>query len=215
MSSYLFYNPVAATTDSRGGMGYGKGQSKLPSDSTGTGSTFTMGWETGIYPPEDDYEDQEVEIPFEDYEDLRAFLSKVNLGYTSADSVKPRADRSSLGSSSNRYSTVGIGAIAEQNIPVGTGISPIPARAKYPNGLGMATGGASSEFGSTRTGPGKVGGTGTQFGFARKPLPDDEEDDGLRFFAIVDLLDMSPDERNFLKHLRNVKKTLEMTESLL
>lgn len=208
-----YYNPGAASHDSRRGAGYGKSQSKLPSDSTGIGSTYTMGWETGIYPPEDDY-DPTIEIPFDDYEDLRAFLSKINLGYTSSDSVKPRADRSSLGHSSNKFTTVGMGALTEQNIPIMHGMVPIPKKAKYPGSLGMAAGGSSSDFGATRTRPGQVGGTGTQFGTSRKPLPDDEDDE-LRFFSFVDLLDMDEDERNFLKHSKNVARTLELTESLL
>ena len=200
--------------DPRRGAGYGKSQSKLPSDSTGIGSTFTMGWETGIYPPEDDFEEEEIELPFDSHDDLRRFLSKINLGYSSSDSVRPRSDRSSYGHSSNKFSTVGIGALTEQNIPVMTGIVPIPKKAKYPSGLGMAAGGSSSEFGSTRTRPGQVGGTGTQFGFSRKPLPKDEEDEDLRFFSLVDLLSLSEDERNFLKQQRKVKKALELAESL-
>ena len=201
-------------TDPRQGAGYGKSQSKLPSDSTGIGSTFTMGWETGIYPPEDEYED-EVEVPFDNYEDLRAFLTKVNQGYRSSDSVKPRADRSSYGHSSNKFSTVGMGSITEQNIPITQGIVSIPGSAKYPNGLGTATGGSSSNFGSTRTAPGRVGGSGTQFGFSRKPLPDNDRDDDYRFFSLLDLLDISDDERNFLKQVRNVKKALKITETLV
>lgn len=214
MAKNHFYNPASATTDPRRGAGYGKSQDKLPSHSTGLGSTYTMGWETGIYPPEKEEDDFEIELPFEDHEELRSFLSKVNLGYTSADSVKPRADRSSYGHSSNRFSTVGFSNVTEQNIPTMSGIVSIPAKVKYPKGLGMATGGSSSEIGSTRTRPGQVGGTGTQFGYARAPLPDHDEDDDIRFFSFLDLLDLSPDDRNFLKQQRKIKKALKIVESL-
>ena len=214
MATNHYYNSFSATGDPRRGHGYGKSQDKLPSAGTGIGSTFTMGWETGIYPPEDDLDD-EIEVPFDDYEDFRSFLSKVNLGYTSADSVRPRADRSSYANSSNRFSTVGLSNVTEQNIPIMNSIVSIPGKAKYPNGLGMTAGGSSSEFGSTRIGPGKVGGSGTQFGFSRKPLPDDEDDDDLRFFSFVDLLSLDADERNFLKHQKKIKKALELAESLL
>jgi len=200
-------------------MGYGKSQSKLPSDSTGIGSTYKLGWETGIYPPKvEDEDDEEIELPFYDADDLRAFFARVNLGYKSSDSVKQRADMSSYANSNNRFSTVGLGQFAEQNIPTMQGMVSIPGKIKYSGGLGMATGGSSSEFGSTRTGPGKVGGDGTQFGYSRKPL--DDEDDDIRFMSLIDLLNFSDDERNFLekqflvKQLE-VKKTLHMIESLL
>ena len=65
MATNHFYNSFSATGDPRRGAGYGKSQDKLPSDSTGLGSTYIMGWETGIYPPESDYDDdEEVVLPF-------------------------------------------------------------------------------------------------------------------------------------------------------
>ena len=191
-------------------MGYGKSQ-KIPSANTGLGSTWAMGWETGIYPPEPP-DDEDVEIPFDDEDDFVAFLSKINLGYQSADSVKPRADFSSYASSANRFSTVGL---AEQ-APIATmaGMVPIPGKVKYPNGLGMATGGSSSEFGSTRTAPGKVGGDGTQFGFSRRTLDLDGQGD-TNIMSLIDILNISDDERNFLRHQRKIKDALTMVESLL
>lgn len=211
-NTHDYYNPVGAQTDYRQGMGYAKAQ-KIPSQSTGLGSMFAMGWDTGIYPPEDEYDEcEEIDLPFEDEEELRDFFVKVNRGYTSADSVRPRADMSSYGSSSNRFSTVGLSE--QTKIHTIKGISPIPAKTKYPSGLGMATGGSSSAFGSTRTAPGKRGGYGTQFGFSRKPL-DQEDDYDSRIMSLLDILDMSDDERNFLKHQRKIKNTLEMVENLL
>lgn len=210
---HQYYNPVSAMGDPRRGHGYGKSQDKLPSHSTGIGSTYTMGWETGIYPPE--LEDvEEIDIPFDSLEDLRTFFTKVNLGYRSSDSVRPRADTSSYANSNNRFSTVGMGQMTEQNIPMIKGMVPIPTSVKYPNGLGMATGGSSSEFGSTRIGPGKVGGDGSQFGYSRKPFPFHDEDDDFRFFSLVDLLSLGPDERNFLKQQRKLKRSLTIIESL-
>jgi len=198
-------------------MGYGKKQGKLPSASTGLGSTFAMWWNTGIHSPgEDEWheedEDIDLDIPFTDEDDLRAFFTKVNRGYASADSVKPRADMSSYASSGNRFSTVGL----SEQVPIHTlsGMVSIPARTKYPNGLGMATGGSSTEFGSTRTGPGKVGGVGTQFGFSRKPLGVEDDSDE-RLMSLLSILDMSDDERNFLKYQRKIKETLILVECLL
>lgn len=185
-------------------MGYAK-----CSSSPGLGTTYAMGWDTGIYPPdipEVDY----LELPFEDEEDLRAFFAKLNLGYTSADSVRPRADMSSY-TSSDRFA----GFVHEQTkMHPMKGISPLSPREKWgKSGLGMATGGSSSNFGSTRTSPGKVGGDGTQFGFSRMPI--DTPDDGIRFISLVKMLNMSPEERNFLKQQRKVRDTLSMVESLL
>jgi len=190
-------------------MGYGKSQ-KIPSANTGLGSTWAMGWETGIYPPEPP-DDEDVELPFDDEDDFVEFLSKINLGYQSADSVRPRADFSSYASTSNRFSTVGL---AEQNIATMKGMVPITRKVKYPSGLGMATGGSSSEFGSTRTAPGKVGGDGTQFGFARRTLDLDGQGD-MEIMSLLDILGMSDDERNFLRQQKKIKDTLMVVESLL
>tara|TARA_R100000664_G_scaffold33789_1_gene52022 strand:- start:373 stop:957 length:585 start_codon:yes stop_codon:yes gene_type:complete len=192
-------------------MGYGKSQDKLPSASTGLGSTYAMGWETGIYPPEEREGEEYVDVPFDDIEDLQDFFAKINLGYSSADSVKPRADFSSYASTSNRFSTVGL---AEQTqIHTMNGISPIPAPISRPNGLGMATGGSSSEFGATRIGPGKRGGDGTQFGYSRRPL-DTKDDDGLRFMSLMDLLNMSEAEKNFIKQQLRIRNLFTVIESL-
>lgn len=192
-------------------MGYGKSQ-KIPSANTGLGSTYAMGWTTGIYPPESPYYDEEVELPFDDEDDFVEFLSKINLGYQSADSVRPRADMSSYASSNNRFSTVGL----SEQAPISTmkGMVSIPGKLKYPNGLGMATGGSSSEFGATRTAPGKVGGDGTQFGFSRMTLDLDGQGD-TEIMSLLDILDMTNDERNFLRHQKKIKDTLTMVESLL
>ena len=208
--THLYYNPFSATGDPRRGMGYGKSQDKLPSASTGLGSMYAMGWETGIYPPEEEEKEEYVEVPFDDLEDLYSFFTKINLGYASADSVRPRADHSSYASTSNRFSTVGL----SEQTPVYTmnGISPIPASISRPNGMGMATGGSSSEFGATRIGPGKRGGDGTQFGYSRRPL--DTEDDGLRFMSLIDMLNMSEAEKNFLKQQLRIKNLLTVIESL-
>ena len=206
-----YYNPFSATGDPRSGMGYGKSQ-KIPSANTGLGSTYTMGWDTGIYPPEVE-DDEDVEVPFEDEDDLRSFLSKVNLRYRSANSgIRSRTDFSSYASSANRFSTVGL----SEQAPIATmkGMVSIPAKVKYPSGLGMATGGSSSEFGATRIGPGKVGGDGTQFGYSRKTLDLDGDGD-MEIMSLIDILDMTDDERNFLKHQRKIKNTLTMVESLL
>jgi hypothetical protein len=212
MPKRLYYNPVSATGDPRQGMGYGKSQ-KIPSHGTGAGSTWAMGWNTGIYPPEDDeheIDDDWLDIPFEDDDEWESFFSKINYGYSSSDSVKPRADFSSYASTSNRFSTVGLSE--QTKIHAVQGIVPIPGSVKYPNGLGLATGGHSTEFGQTRTGPGKRGGDGTQFGISRKPL--DTEDDGLRFMSLLDILDITPSERNFLKQQIKIKKLLSKTENL-
>jgi len=195
-----YYSPVQASTDCRKGMGYAK-----CTTSPGLGTTFAMGWDTGIYPPELPEVDY-LDLPFDDEEDLRSFFSKLNLGYTSADSVKPRADRSSY-TSSDRFA----GFVTEQmQMNPMSGISP---QLMSTADRGMATGGSSSEFGSTRTRPGRVGGDGTQFGFSRMPL--DTPDDGIRFISLVKMLNMSPAERNFLKQQIKVKDTLTMVESLL
>ena len=199
-----YYSPVQASTDCRKGMGYAK-----CTTSPGLGTTYAMGWDTGIYPPELPEVDY-LDLPFDDEEDLKAFFAKLNLGYTSADSVRPRADMSSY-TSSDRFA----GFVHEQTqmTPMNS-ISPLTPKQKWgSSGLGPATGGSSSEFGSTRTGPGKVGGDGTQFGFSRMPL--DTPDDGIRFMSLVKMLNMSPAERNFLKQQIKLKDTLTMVESLL
>ncbi len=204
-----YYSPVQASTDCRKGMGYAK-----CTTSPGLGTTYAMGWDTGIYPPELPEVDY-LDLPFDDEEDLKAFFAKVNLGYTSADSVRPRADMSSY-TSSDRFA----GFVAEQmQMHPMSGISPQLTStsgrglATGGSGRGMATGGSSSQFGSTRTRPGKVGGDGTQFGFSRMPL--DTPDDGIRFMSLVKMLNMSPAERNFLKQQIKLKDTLTMVESLL
>jgi len=226
MSKRLYYNPRSAMGDPRRGMGYGKSQDKLPSASTGLGSEFAMGWITGIYSPESEYEDEEdINVPFDDIEDLRSFFKKINYGYASSDSVRPRSDRSSYASSGNRFSTIGMGQLTEQT-PIHTkpGISPIPKAIWAPSKLGMAVGGSSSEFGATRIGPGKRGGDGSKKGWSTSPPPfegwsedmDSEGDAGeIKLDSLLDILTLSRDERNFLKQQIAVKKALVKAESLI
>ena len=204
-------NNLTSPHDRRVNHGYGKAQ-KIPSFGTGIGSMRSMGSsDTGIYPEEDDFDHAEIEIPFSSADELVKFISKINLNYKSSDSVRPRADMSSLGHSSNKFSTVGLSEQAPLPKASNT-ISPFPRSTLYPNGLGSATGGSSTQHGSTTTAPGKKGGVGTTFGFSRKPL--DTADDGLRFASIVDLFSLPADERNFLKQQIKLKKALYVAECL-
>ena len=197
--------------DRRTNHGYGKAQ-KIPSFGTGIGSMRSMGSsDTGIYPEEDDFDYEEIDMPFDSEEDAAKFISKINLNYKTSDSVRPRADMSSLGHSSNKFSTVGLSEQAP--IPKASDtISPFSRGTLYPNGLGSATGGSSTQHGSTTIAPGKKGGDGTKFGFSRKPL--DAIDDGIRFLSIVDLFSLPIDERNFLKQQIKLKKALYVAECL-
>lgn len=203
-------NNLKSPHDRRINHGYGKAQ-KIPSFGTGIGSMTSMGSsDTGIYPEEDDFDYAEQDMPFDSADDLVKFISKVNLNYKSSDSIRPRADVSSLGHSSNKFSTVGFSE--QTQLPKALpGISPFGSDTLYPN-LGSSTGGSSTQHGSTRIGPGKKGGDGTQFGFSRKPL--DTVDDGIRFMSIVDLFSLPDDERSFLKQQINLKKALYIAECL-
>ncbi len=201
---------VSAPHDYKRGGGYAKAQ-KSPSMGTGLGSEYPMGSsKTGIYPEESEHEPEEDDLPFESESDLAKFIARTNSNYKSFDSVRPRADMSSYGHSSNKFSTF----LEQRQLPkASSGTAPFPSSVMYPNGFDLAVGGSSTNFGSTRTAPGKVGGTGTQFGFARKPL--DTEDDEIRFFSLVDIYMLPEDERNFIKQQLRLKKALLEVESLL
>ena len=62
--------------------------------------------------------------------------------------------------------------------------------------------------------PGKVGGDGTQFGFSRRSLDLDGQGD-MEIMSLLDILDMSDDEMNFLRQQKKIKDTLTIVESLL
>ena len=215
MSNRLYYNPASATGDPRTGMGYGKAQ-KIPSIGTGYGSEQVMGYkDTGIYvePPEDLTDEELEDNPISD-EDLDAFAVAVNLDYQPAGRYPgwPRADRSSLGSSQNWNP----GPLAERDgLPKArTGPAPFSPSVLYPKGFDgppMGTGGAGQAFRTT----GNYRRTGTQYGTSRAPIDIGDEDDDLKFYTAVDVINMPEDEKNFLKWQIKIKKLLDVTECLV
>lgn len=209
----MYYNPASAMGDTRSGHGYGKSQSKMPSIGTGTGSEYIMGSsQSGIYPDPVDEEDEDL-LDIIDDDDIDKFVRKIHRVHTVADPAGAggRADRSSLGHSSNRFSTVGL---SENDRMPGQrkGISPFSSRALYPNGFsGPAIGAGGSDQAFRTTGPIKR--TGTQYGTSRAPINRDDPAE-LEFTSLLDLINLPNDEKNFLKHQLRIKKILRMTESL-
>ena len=211
MPSKLYYN--SANFDYNQGGGYGKAQ-KTPSLGTGYGSEQVMGYkDSGIYvmAPDPPTEEELEDNPLSD-EELDAFASAVNLDYQPAQvTFWPRADRSSLGSSQNWNP----GPLAERDgLPkVRTGPAPFSPHVLYPKGFDgppMGTGGAGQAFRTT----GNYRRTGTQYGTSRAPYDTDDDND-LKFYTAVDVIDMPNDEKNFLKWQLKIKKLLDITESLV
>jgi len=214
LASRLYYN--ASSFDANTGRGYGKSQPKIPSIGTSQGSEYIMGSsETGIYSePVEEY-DEDEDYGFYELDDLYKFVRMINKDYVSGDSVRPRADMSSLGNSNNRFSTVGMGnTMSESDMPSArSGISPFSSKQLYPSGFTgppLGTGGADQAFRTT----GNFRRTGTQYGTSRAPILDSDVDN-LRFLSAINLVNFSNDDINFLKQLEKVKKALQYTESLV
>jgi len=212
--SNIYYNPSSATGDSRSGHGYGKSQSKMPSIGTGIGSEYIMGSsQSGIYPDPVDDVDDEDQLDVIDDDDIDKFVRKIHRIHVVADPAGAggRADRSSLGHSSNRFSTVGLSE--NDRMPgVRKGISPFSSRALHPNGFnGPAIGSGGSGQAFRTTGP--IRRTGTQYGTSRAPINRHDPAE-LEFISLLDLINLPNDEKNFLKHQLRIKKILRMTESL-
>ena len=199
----LYYNPGSANYDSRQGMGYGKSQ-KIPSLGTGLGSEYIMGSsDTGIYtePSSKDFLDDDPEEFGFDEDEVDAFVRKINMN---PDPSKwPRADRGSLGSSSNRWDL----AIYEERMPKArSGISPFSSKTLYPKGFDgppLGTGGAGQAFRTT----GMLKRTGTQYGTSRAPvnLEDEIETEDMGY---VDILSIDPDELAILRQRAKILKIL-------
>ncbi len=214
MAKRLYYNPSSAQADLRKDLGYGKAQ-KIPSLGTGVGSEAIMGSsETGIYtePSDKCFLDDDPESFGFDEDDIDAFVKKINMYHIRPDTSRwPRADRSSLGSSSNRWDLA-----METVVPVPKGqplpkarrgISPFSHRTLYPNdfdGPPLGTGNAGQAFNTT--GPARK--TGTQYGSSRAPLgtADDSEIENVNF---LDIIDMDPDERSILKQRIKIMRILD------
>lgn len=204
MATRLYYNPSTANSDQRIGHGYGKGQ-KIPSFGTGLGSETSMGWaETGIYKMPTSYEEYEDDFIEDIDEDEMELISKVS-AVTGRDrlAIDPQVGRRG---SADRGSMVGlqrwdIGNLSESdNMPaVMSGIAPFSHRTLYPNGFDgppLGTGGAGQAFNTT--GPGKVGGAGTQYGSSRAPI-DYLEDEDLENMGWDDIFNLDPTERSILR----------------
>jgi hypothetical protein len=203
----LYYNPGSANYDSRQGMGYGKSQ-KIPSLGTGLGSEYVMGSsETGIYtePSSTEFLDDDPDDFGFDYDDIDAFVTKVNMYHLKPDPSKwPRADRGSLGSSSNRWDL----AIYEESLPkIRKGISPFSSKDLYgPSGFDgppFGTGGSDQAFKTT----GMLRRTGTQYGTSRAPIDteDEFESEDTRY---IDVVSMDPDEIAILRQRAKILKIL-------
>jgi len=218
MTKPLYYNSVSATGDPRAGMGYGKSQ-KIPSMGTGLGSEFPMGSSvTGIYTePAEDTGIEDEDFGF-DQDELDKFIRMVNKAYVDPDpAFWPRADRGSVGSSSNRWD-LGLG---EQTIPRPKGgklpaasksIAPFSSKVLYPNGLSgppLGTGTAGQAFNTT--GPGRK--TGTQYGSSRAPLGYLEDED-IHIYSFNDIVDLDPAERSLLRQRVRIMRLLNKLDEI-
>jgi|TARA_E500000331_G_scaffold350885_1_gene396593 hypothetical protein len=216
--SKLHYNPGSANYDSRQGMGYAKSQ-KIPSLGTGLGSEYVMGSsETGIYsePSSDEFLDDDPELFGFEEDELDAFVRKVNMYHMRPDTSRwPRADRGSVGSSSNRWD---LAVYKEQTVPTPKrkslpkarkGISPFSSKTLYPSGFNgppLGTGGSGQAF--RTTGPYKR--TGTQYGTSRAPIDreDEHSEEEMSYSRIITM------DRDELEMARRQVRILKLLNSL-
>ena len=216
----LHYNQIAGSIDGRTGGGYGKGQ-KTPSFGTGLGSMSSMGSsESGIYvdPYEGKYADEDIEeedFDFDDSVEIDKFVKKIAKKYTKADpTFWPRADRSSLGSSSNRFDLgLGESSVNEKSLPgVRSGMAPFSSKTLYPNGFSgppLGSGGANQAFRTT----GNYRRTGTQYGTSRAPISTDDDQE-FKSFSLSYILNLDKDERNLARHNIKVLKVINRLQEI-
>jgi hypothetical protein len=208
-------SPWGTPAPSRQGHGYGKSQ-KVPSFGTGSGSETAMGSsETGIYVEPDESGlgclDYDEDFGFDDPEEIDAFVNKINgLTIVADPTFWPRADRSSLGSSSNRWD-LGLG---ESSLPTARkGMVPFANKTLYPGGFSgppLGTGTANQAF--RTTGPYKR--TGTQYGSSRAPLPSKYDDDFEEAMSFLDILNLSPSERSMMRQKIKIMKVLNRLDEI-
>ena len=218
--THLYYNPASATGDSRAGLGYGKSQ-RIPSFGTGTGSETSMGSsETGIYTePPREFDDDEDDYEFDfDEPDMDRFVNMINRKAQRTDrTFWPRADRSSLGSSSIGWAL----SIGESSIPIQKGgplpkasntIAPFSHRTLYPSGFSgppLGSGGSAQAFRTT----GAYKRTGTQYGTSRAPLRTDDDTDH-NDYEFLSILDTDPSERSMIKQRLKILKLLNRIDEI-
>ncbi len=213
--SRLYYNPAAANSDLRTGRGYGKAQ-KTPSFGTGQGSERSMGSsETGIYtePPSETGIDDD--FGFDDDNLINKLIRKINKKYVKPDpAFWPRADRSSLGKSSNSSAVAALALTEQSPLPkVSGGIAPFSNRVLYPKGFDgppIGTGGSGQAF--RTTGPYKR--TGTQYGTSRAPIDSKNDEEDFFMSSFSDIVNLDPAERSLMKQKIKLMKLFNRIDDL-
>lgn len=194
-----YFNPTVPDANVGGGVGTLKPK--------GLGSQYKF---PSTYP----YVEEPEEITDEEEEDLYSLtfgsdvknidklLRKFNPDYVAVDpggaGVGKRYDMSGMGY--NQRIDLAEDVSMRRGDSMHGSMSPIPFKSLYRKFSGPAIGGFSVDSSYT-TGPYGPSGkrTGTEYGFSRAPLTD--EDDGTRVYSIKDI--MSPDDRSVLKARRN------------
>ena len=215
MAERLHYNQ--SSYDANVGRGYDKSQ-KTPSFGTGLGSERSMGSsQTGIYtepPYHEDEDDTEDDFGFNSDKEVDRFVRMINKDAISADpqGFWPRADRSSLGHSSN---LVGFSLSEDANsMPTAMpGMAPFSAKTMYGqtgfDGAPLGSGGSGQAFRTT----GNYRRTGTQYGTSRAPTKTLPEED-IEVDTFEDVLSLDNDSRAILKQKLRIMRLLNRLDEI-
>lgn len=213
-NSLLEYTGVVPAGDARVGYGYGTLSPK------GLGSEYRRE-DTFPYLQRPEGEGEEFDEEVDEFSDayfagdsdlIDRFVSKINWRMGGTFSLEPRARAHADYRGFATGQRFDIATLRERNMNM-PGIStgsrlygtmvPFSMRSLYGNLDGPALGGSTTQF-AYRTGPGKVGGDGTQYGTSRRPL--DTEDDGIRVAHLENIPD--PSIRTIMRTRSQIKKVL-------
>ena len=168
--------------------------------------------QTGIYtepPSHEDEDDTEDDFGFNSGTEVDRFVRMINKDAISADPLGfwPRADRSSLGHSSNF-----VGFSFNEALTAMDGMVPFSARDLYPNGFAgppLGSGGSGQAFRTT----GNYRRTGTQYGSSRAPT-NTLEDENIPLDTFEDVLDFDDDSRAVLQQRVRIMRLLNRLDEI-